>query len=208
MIWVFCPFQWWVSKKKFGGWGGWVGWAPSKFILDFLTKLQRWQCELHMFDLTRVVSVLTEVCWASYWRLYRCCGAVCLRRSYSWLRCPWMNSNSLWRTPAPSSMGYSPFSLSSEPRFDVKTPRHVTSKQARKVAPDTEQWKEKLLLHSPVLISVRYKMTCELTNYGPTYSVGGRSNTGRSSCIAGQASSLFCNVLQNVCQSLCLSCMM
>ena len=36
MIWVFCPCQWWVSKKHKVWMGGrWVGWALSKFFLDF-----------------------------------------------------------------------------------------------------------------------------------------------------------------------------
>ena len=36
MIWVFCPCQWWVSKKTKFGWGGWVGGVSSiQFFLDF-----------------------------------------------------------------------------------------------------------------------------------------------------------------------------
>ena len=81
--------------------------------------------------------------------------------------------------------------------------RHVTSNKPAKLPQTWNNGKKSLFYILQFWFRSGIKWHCELKSYGPTYSVGGRSNKGRSSCIAGQASSLLCNVLQNVCQSLC-----
>ena len=70
MIWVFCPCQWWVSKKSLDGVGGWVGWALSGFIWTYfyfapwcINTLLFWRC------LTRICCshpMLSDCHWRPY----------------------------------------------------------------------------------------------------------------------------------------------
>ena len=59
MIWVFCPCQWWVSKKKCWD-GGWVEWGLSKFFWIFWIFLTL-QSPLDSFDIS-IASWVKPIC--------------------------------------------------------------------------------------------------------------------------------------------------